>query len=308
MRVAYAGSPVASVAPLESLARSEHDVALVLTQPDRPRGRRGAPAATPVAEASDRLGLPVIKPASINAPEVVSTLDGAGLDALVVVAFGQILREGVLAPRPCINVHFSLLPAYRGAAPVERAIMDGVEETGVTIMLMDAGLDTGPTLAARSAPVGDADTGGALTERLSLIGAELLVESLTSFAEGRLEPRPQPEGGVSIAAKITAADRPIDPSRSARAVLRHVNALSPHIGASVMIDGVRTLLWEARLIEGAVVPAAGSLIVEDGRLLLGCADAALEIVELQPAGRGRVGAADFVRGWRGPLEFGIADG
>ncbi|MEQ9337767.1 MAG: methionyl-tRNA formyltransferase, partial [Miltoncostaeaceae bacterium] len=226
MRIAFAGSPGAAVAPLRALAASEHRVALVITQPDRPRGRRGAPRPTPVADAALELGLPVERPATINAPEVVARLEAERVEALVVVAFGQILREAILSARPCVNVHFSLLPAYRGAAPVERAIMDGVDETGVTIMLMDAGLDTGPMLLSRAVPVTDEDTGGGLTERLSHLGAELLAGALDGLADGSLAPVPQPEDGVSVAPKNTAADRPVDRARPAAAGVRHIRALA----------------------------------------------------------------------------------
>lgn len=304
MRIAFAGSPEAAVAPLDALAASGNEVALVITQPDRPRGRKGTPQPTPVALAAERLGLPVVRPATINAPEVLERLGSEGAEALVVVAFGQILREPVLAARPCINVHFSLLPAYRGAAPVERAIMDGVEETGVTIMLMDAGLDTGPMLLAESLPVTDEDTGGALTERLSRLGAKLLVRALAGLEDGTLSARPQPARGVSLAPKIGPADRPVDRRMPSRAVVRHIQALAPHIGATAEIDGQPFKLWSARVAGPAAAPAGRALTAEDGRLLLACADGPAEITALQPPGRGRMPAGDFLRGWRGDLIWG----
>ena len=156
MRVAFAGSPTPAVGPLRALAASHHEVGLVITQPDKARGRSRRPSPTPVAQAAEELGIPVLRPPTINDPEAIARVEEAGVELLAVVAFGQILRDGVLSRWPCVNVHFSLLPAYRGAAPVERAIMDGVTETGVTIMRMEAGLDTGPAYAARAVPV----TGG----------------------------------------------------------------------------------------------------------------------------------------------------
>jgi methionyl-tRNA formyltransferase len=302
MRIAYAGSPAAAVAPLRALHASQHEVALVITQPDRPRGRRGAPVPTPVARTADELGIPVLRPTTINDPDVIATIEAAAVDVLAVVAFGQILREGILSRWPCVNVHFSLLPAYRGAAPVERAIMDGADETGVTIMLMEAGLDTGPTLVRAHTPVTDDDTGGGVTERLSVIGARLLVDALAGLEAGTLTAEPQPDEGVSLAPKIGPDDRVVHRERPARAVLRQIQALSPHIGATAEIGGVPFKLWSARAASGA--PAGAPLRVVDGRLLLGCADGAVEILELQPPGKGRMRTDDFLRGWRGGLEWG----
>lgn len=304
MRIAYAGSPDAAVAPLRALHDSPHQVALVVTQPDRARGRRGTPTPTPVGQAALELGLPLLRPESINAPEALAALEQAAVDALVVVAFGQILRDGVLSRWPCVNVHFSLLPAYRGAAPVERAIMDGRDETGVTIMMMDAGLDTGPTVATARTPIGPDDTGGALTARLSGIGAELLVGTLTGIASGDLVPTPQPEEGVTIAPKIGPGDRVIDRAAPAAAVARRIRALAPHIGATCVIDGEPFKVWGAR--ESALMSTA-PLSSAAGRLVLACADGAVEITELQPPGKGRMTASDFLRGWRGHLEWGAAD-
>jgi len=306
MRIAYAGSPAAAVAPLRALDASEHDVRLVITQPDRRRGRRGTPTPTPVGEAALEMGLPVMRPDTINAAEVIADIEAADIEALVVVAFGQILRDGVLSRWPCINVHFSLLPAYRGAAPVERAIIDGVRETGVTIMMMDAGLDTGPMLVSRSTPIAHDDTGGALTERLSHLGASLLVDALGGIAAGELTATPQPDDGVSLAPKIEAADRVVDPGRPAPEVARRIRALAPHIGATATVDGQPFKLWEA--VESPAAAPAGRLVADGGRLLLGCAGGAVEIRILQPPGKGRMAAADFLRGWRGPLEWGSADG
>ena len=172
MRVAFAGSPDAAVPSLRALAGSRHEVAVAVTQPDRPRGRSRTPDPTPVARAAGELGIPVLRPRSINDEDAVARLEEAAIRALVVVAFGQILREAVLGRWYCVNVHFSLLPAYRGAAPVERALMDGVERTGVTIMRMDAGLDTGPILRQEAVDVAPGEDGGALTARLARVGAD----------------------------------------------------------------------------------------------------------------------------------------
>ncbi len=304
MRVAFAGSPEAAVAPLRALAASRHPVTVVLTQPDRARGRSRRPSPTPVGAAAEDLGLPVLRPATINDPEVVQAIADSGAEALVVVAFGQILREAVLARWPCINVHFSLLPAYRGAAPVERAIMDGVERTGVTIMFMEAGLDTGPMISSEPTPIGDGDDAGALVERLSAMGGPMLVRALDDLEAGRLESVSQPDEGVSLAPKITAGDRVIDLSRPAAELSRRVRALSPHIGAVARIGGEPFKIWSTRARPDA---APAGLSVVDGRLVAGCGEGSLEVLELQPPGRGRMDAASFLRGWRGSLEWGSAE-
>jgi methionyl-tRNA formyltransferase len=301
MRVAFAGSPAAAVPPLRALAASRHEVALVVTQPDRARGRSRRVSPTPVAQAADELGVTAIRPATINDPQVIARIEEAGVELLAVVAFGQILREGVLARWPCVNVHFSLLPAYRGAAPVERALMDGVSETGVTIMRMEAGLDTGPVYAARAVPVAADDDAGSLTARLSDVGGPLLVDVIDEIATGRATPVPQPEEGVSLAPKIGPEDRALDFSRPAVELERRVRALSPHVGAVCAIDGTVFKVWAAR---ARVEEAPAGLSVEDGRLVAGCGAGSLEILQLQPPGRARMEAAAFLRGWRGALELG----
>lgn len=305
MRVAFAGSPAAAVAPLRELAGSRHEVTVVVTQPDKVRGRSGTPAPTPVAVAAQDLGIPVLRPTTINAPEVVEEIAATGAQALVVVAFGQILREAVLSRWPCVNVHFSLLPAYRGAAPVERAIMDGVDRTGVTIMQMDAGLDTGPMLASRAVEVGEEEDAGALTARLSGLGGPLLVEVLDELEAGRLRPVPQPEEGVSHAPKIGPDDRALDFSRPAEELARRVRALSPHVGATCVIGGRDFKVWAARALPG---DAQAPLAAEDGRLVAACGRGSLELLVVQPPGKGRMEAAAFLRGWRGPLELGGSGG
>lgn len=304
MRVAFAGSPEAAVAPLRALAASRHDVPVVVTQPDKARGRSRRPTPTPVGAAAAELGVPVLRPATINDPDVVQAIADTGAEALVVVAFGQILREAVLSRWPCVNVHFSLLPAYRGAAPVERAIMDGVERTGVTIMFMEAGLDTGPMIASESTPIGAEEDAGSLVGRLSAIGGPLLVHALDDLEAGRAAPVPQPEEGVSLAPKIGAGDRVLDLSRPAAELARRVRALSPHIGAVARIGGEPFKIWAARARPES---APAGLSVVERRLVAGCGEGSLDVRELQPPGRGRMDAASFLRGWRGSLEWGGAE-
>jgi methionyl-tRNA formyltransferase len=303
VRVAFAGSPEAAVEPLRALAGSPHDVAVVVTQPDRPRGRRGTATPTPVAAAAGELGIPVLRPRSINDPDVVAAMEDEGVGALAVVAFGQILRDAVLDRWTCVNVHFSLLPAYRGAAPVERALMDGVGETGVTIMRMDAGLDTGPMLAVERTPVSPDDDAGSVVRRLSAMGGPLLARVLSEIEAGTAMETPQPAEGVSLAPKITAEDRPLDLARPAVELERRVRALSPHIGATCRIGGEPFKVWRAAARPEGAPPG---LSAEGGRLVAGCAQGSLELLELQPPGRGRMDVASFLRGWRGSLEWAAA--
>jgi methionyl-tRNA formyltransferase len=288
------------VPPLRALAASSHEVVRVVTQPDKPRGRSGRASGTPVARAAEELGIPVLRPTTINDPEVVEDIAGAGAEALVVVAFGQILRDVVLSRWPCVNVHFSLLPAYRGAAPVERAVMDGVAETGVTTMFMEAGLDTGPILLVERTRVGDDEEGGALLARLADLGAPLVVRTVDALAAGTLEPQAQPDDGVSVAPKIGPEDRALDLRRPAGELARRVRALAPHIGATAVIDGQPFKVWGARTVSEPVPPG---LSVEQGRLLAGTGRGTLEITRIQPPGKGRMDVADFLRGYRGPLEW-----
>lgn len=298
MKVAFAGSPAAALPSLRALAGA-HDVALVVSQPDRPKGRSRRPVPTPVAEAAARLGLALVTPQSISAPEEVERLAGSGARALCVVAYGQILRPAVLDLFPCVNVHFSLLPEYRGAAPVERAIMDGRTTTGITIMLMDPGMDTGPVVARREVAIAPDEDAGTLTARLAEIGAPMLVEAVDALAAGTLSATPQDEAGASLAPRITSADRPLDLALPARVLADRVRALAPHVGATVGLGGDRLIVWRAALADAPGAP----LRAEGGRLVLGAADGGLELLEVQPPGKGRMAAADFLRGRRGPLEL-----
>ncbi|MBM3634146.1 MAG: methionyl-tRNA formyltransferase [Actinobacteria bacterium] len=298
MRVMFAGSPAPAVPVLRALLDSPHEVVLAITREDRPRGRGRTPAPTPVGEAADAAGIATLKPASINAPEALEVMRQADAGALVVAAFGQILKDDVLDGWPCVNVHYSLLPLYRGAAPVERQLMDGVEQTGTTIMLMDAGLDTGPIIEAVPVALARDDDAGALLMKMAGASGPAVVRALDAIEAGTLVSTPQPGEGSSLAPKITDEDRPIKPSRTAVEIRDQVRALSPHIGATLGIDGQQFKVWTVKPTNAAAVPG---LVRDSGRLVLGTASGGLEIVELQPPGKARMHADAFLRGYRGEL-------
>lgn len=285
MNVAYFGTSEFGAEVLRALVdRGAVQVATVVSQPDRPSGRGRALRAPPVAAAARELGLPLRQPqdASAEPPEV---------EAGVVVAFGQILRAPLLGAYPLVNLHPSALPRWRGAAPVERAIMAGDAETAVAVIEVAPELDAGPILAEQRIAIGEHDDAGAVRRAALELGVPLLERALLE----RPEPRAQDEQGVTYAHKIEAAERSLDWSRPAVELDRKVRALSPHIGARTMLDGRPFQVWRARpLAQG---PGAGEVGAE---LLVGCGEGALQILELQPAGKGRMAAADFLRGLREP--------
>jgi len=296
LRTVYLGTSDFAAAVLDRLAASPHAPALVVTRPDRPRGRGRRLQAPPVAERARTLGLDLIQPDKLHEPEPLGRIEAAAPDALVVCAYGVLIREPLLSSRDILNVHPSLLPRWRGAAPLERAIMAGDAETGVSIMRLTAGLDSGPVCLQASEPVGPDDDYASLAERLEALGGDLLVRALDErppFAE-------QDEAGVTYAEKIEAADRTLDPAQAPEVLERAVRALRPHIGARVALpDGEHLGVRAARVAHhGEATP--GELSAREGRLLLGCAGGALELVEVQPPGGRAMPAADWLRG-RPPL-------
>jgi methionyl-tRNA formyltransferase len=300
MRLAFMGTPDFAVPVLRALADAKqdgasHDIARVYTQPPRPAGRGRALRLSPVHVAAKAMGLAVATPESFRDPAVLADFAALKLDAAVVVAYGQILPQAALdAPRSgCLNLHASLLPRWRGAAPIQRAIMAGDTQTGVCIMQMDAGLDTGPVLACRPTPIGPHDTAATLHDRLAALGAPLMVETLAALAAGRLVPTPQSETGVTYATKIDKAEARIDWTRSAADLDTHIRGLSPFPGAWCEIAGERVKLLMAAPEEGAGAPGE----VLDNRLLVACGTAALRLVTLQRAGKGPMDAATFQRGF-----------
>jgi methionyl-tRNA formyltransferase len=287
MRTVYLGTSDFAASILERLAGSAHRPQLVVTRPDRPRGRGRRLSAPPVADAARELGLEVFQPENVNDEEARARIAAAEPDEVVICAFGALIKEPLLSDHPLLNVHPSLLPRWRGAAPVERAIMAGDGVTGVSIMRLTAGWDSGPVCLAGTEPIAPDDTYGTLAIRLQTLGADLLLRSLDErpdFVE-------QPEDGITYAEKIGPDDRTLDPDASAEINDRVVRALSPHIGTRVQLpDGSHLGVLRAAVREPA---AAGPLRAGDeGRLMLG----GLELLEVQPAGGRPMAAAAYLRG------------
>ena len=292
MRTVYLGTSGFAVDVLRRVAESEHRPQLVVTRPDRPRGRGRRLAAPPVADAARELAIELLQPDSVNSDEARAAIAAAAPDAVLICAFGALIREPLLSEHPMLNVHPSLLPRWRGAAPVERAIEAGDALTGVSIMRPVEEMDAGPVCLQREEPIHPDDDYGTLAPRLSALGGQLLVESL----DRRPEFREQADEGVTIAPKIGPDDRRLDPALGAMALERRVRALNPHIGAwADAPDGERLGVRRAAPA-GADGPAAGVLAARDGRLLMGTADGALELLEVVPAGGRPMDAAAYLRG------------
>jgi len=288
------GSPEFSCAPLRALIAAGHEIAAVYCQPPRPAGRGKKPRATPVHALAEDLHLPVRHPETLRIAEAQAEFTAWAADIAVVVAYGLILPQAVLdAPRlGCVNIHASLLPRWRGAAPIHRAIMAGDDETGISIMQMEAGLDTGPVLLTRTLPIGAEDTTAALHDRLSQLGAEAIVAALADFDS--LSPVPQPQEGVTYAEKIDKAEAAIDWSNDAAEIDRQIRGLSPFPGAWTTHSGRRLKFLACRRAQARPDGAAAGSVI-DG-LTIACGTGAIEITELQPEGKPLMAAADFLRG------------
>ena len=299
MRTVFLGTSTFAVDVLAALAVSPHRPALVVTPPDRPQGRGRKIAAPPVALAARDLGLELHQAETVNDESAVERIEQAGPDAICVCQFGQIIKEPLLSRRLMLNVHPSLLPRWRGAAPIERALMAGDTVTGVTIFQITAGLDSGPIALVRHEAIRPDDTAGTLAGRLAPLGARLLVEALDSAEAGALELTEQAEDGVTYAEKIDPAERRLDPGRSAAELERVVRALTPAIGAYLELEGGERLGVSATAATNAKL-REGELAVEGEKLLLGCADGALELLEVKPSGKRTMTARDYLRGHRPP--------
>jgi methionyl-tRNA formyltransferase len=292
VRTVYLGTSPFAVTVLERVAGSDHRPLLVVTRPDRRRGRGRQLGPPPVAQAARELGIEVLQPESVNDDEARAQIAAAHPDAVLICAFGALIREPLLSAHPMLNVHPSLLPRWRGAAPIERTIEAGDPETGVTIMRPTMEMDAGPTCLQRAAAIRPDDDYGSLSERLAPLGGDLLVEAL----DAQPPFHDQPEEGVTIAPKIEAQDRVLDPALETALLERRVRALTPHIGAYVLLPGGDRLGVRRAAVSDAPPPPPSEFATTDGRLLFGCVDGALELLEVQPAGGRPMDAAAYVRG------------
>jgi methionyl-tRNA formyltransferase len=301
VRTVYVGTSAFAAAVLARLAASPHRPTLVVTRPDRPRGRGRRVAGPPVAATAAELGIEVDQPASINDVQARERIAAQRPDTVCVCAFGALISEPLLSEHRMRNVHPSLLPRWRGAAPIERAIMAGDPLTGVSIMALTAGLDSGPVCLQEREPIRDDDTYGSLAPRLQKLGGELLVRTLDESPQCTA----QDDALATYAEKIAATDRALDPALPADELARVVRALTPHIGAHVTLaDGTMLGVLEARVHAGKDPPAGGGppagVVSLDGPLpLVGCAVGSLELVTVQPPGRRPMSGEDFLRGLRG---------
>jgi methionyl-tRNA formyltransferase len=299
LRIVFAGTPEFSVPALQALHDAGHAIVAVYTQPDRPAGRGRALAASAVKQRALELGLPVEQPPTLKTVEAQARLASFAPDLMVVVAYGLILPQAVLdIPRlGCLNIHGSLLPRWRGAAPIQRAVLAGDERTGISIMLMDAGLDTGPELLRRELAIGPHETAGELHDRLAPLGAEAIVDAVRGWAEGTLQAQPQPATGATYASKISKEEARIDWSQAATAIARQVRAFNPWPVAETKLGDEQVRIWDARpATDFSDAPAAPGTVVhaDDGRLLVATGDRALDVLTLQFPGRKPLKARDIL--------------
>ncbi len=295
MRLVFMGTPDFAVPALAALHEAGHDIAAVFTQPPRPAGRGRKPRPSPVARKAGELGLPVFTPTSLRDEETIRLLRDLRPEAAVVAAYGLILPGAVLEipPGGCLNIHASLLPRWRGAAPIHRAIMAGDAESGISIMQMEEGLDTGPVLLAEAVPIGPEETTGELHDRLAALGSRLIVDALARIDD--LEPMPQDDSRATYAPKVSKAEARVDWMRPAREIDRQIRGLSPFPGAWSEIGGERVKLLGSRLAEGDGVP--GEVLEAGPALKVAAGEGAVEITRLQRAGRAAMRAEEFLRGF-----------
>lgn len=300
LRIAFMGSPAFAVPALDAVVAAGHEVVAVYAQPPRPAGRGKKPRPTPVHARAEALGLPVRTPLNLRDVEAQEAFAALDLDIAVVAAYGLILPRPILdAPRyGCLNIHPSLLPRWRGAAPIQRAVMAGDQETGMCIMRMEEGLDTGPVLLREATPIGPRETAAELQDRLSRRGGEMMVDALAAMVAGTVSETVQSEEGVLYASKIDKAEARLDWTRPAKALDAHIRGLVPSPGAWFEVRGERIKVLMADPVEGVGEPGA---VLSDG--VIACGEGALKLSRLQRAGKPAMAAADFLRGF--PLESGM---
>lgn len=299
MRVIFMGTPDFAVGTLQALIDSRHEVIGVYTQPDKPKGRSGKLVMSPVKELALAYDIPVYQPVKIREPEYVEQIRKMNADVIVVVAFGQILPKAVLEASKygCINVHASLLPMYRGAAPIQWAVIDGQTKTGVTTMQMDAGIDTGDILLKREVTLDERETGGSLFERLSKVGAGLLIETLEQAEAGTLKPEKQDDSRSTYAKMLNKELGRLDFAKDAVALERLIRGLNPWPSAFGNYNGKIMKIWDARVVEADSVGTPGEIIkVDKDSFTVKCGTGALQIMELQLEGKKRMKTADFLCG------------
>ncbi|MBR7021537.1 MAG: methionyl-tRNA formyltransferase [Lachnospiraceae bacterium] len=306
MRIVYMGTPEIAATILERLLEEPYEVVLVVTQPDRPKGRGNTLTCSPVKELAVSRGIPVFTPEKLRLPENVEVVREAEPDMIVVAAFGQILPKSVLdIPRyGCINVHASLLPKYRGAAPIQWSILDGESETGITIMYMNEGLDTGDILLQKVVPIDAVETGGSLHDKLAETGAEALVEAIPGIIDGTLEPVPQGEMTTPYAKQLTKEMGRLDFSWDAEKLERYVRGLNPWPGTYTFRDGQMLKIWAAEVCDGSYEAMPGTVVaVDKNSFSVQTGSGALRVTEVQPQGKRRMSAEEYLRGYR--LEQGL---
>ena len=299
MRLVFLGTPAFAVPTLESLA-AKNDVLSVVTQPDRPKGRGQQLSASPVKQAAQKLGLPVYQPERIRRPEAQAHLASLSPEIMIVVGYGQIIPQSVIdiAPRGIVNVHASLLPKYRGAAPIQWVVANGETRTGVTTMQINAGLDTGDILLARETPIGPEETAIELGERLAVMGAELLTETLDGLLRGAITPRPQDDAQASLAPILKKEDGAISWDDAAATIHNRVRGLLPWPGAYTQFRGHLLHVWRARVSDEQATLPPGRVLAGAGFRMACGSGSVLQLVEVQMEGRKRMSADAFANGQR----------
>ncbi|HZK05200.1 MAG TPA: methionyl-tRNA formyltransferase [Actinomycetaceae bacterium] len=305
MRLLFAGTPEPAVPSLEALLASGHEVVGVITRPDARKGRGRSLHRSEVGEAADHAGIPVLTPRTLRDPAAHAEITALGADAAAVVAYGNLIPPALLEAFPWVNLHFSLLPRWRGAAPVQRAIAAGDVETGACAFLLEEGLDTGPVLARMTRPIGDRETAGDVLGDLSVRGASLLVAAMDLLADGSARPEPQSDDGVTLAPKVEVAEARVDWAAPSTEIDRRVRAFTPEPGSwTRLTDGTRVKIGP--LFPGeSPGPPPGEMLVEKNRVLVGTGSGTVRLGDVAPAGKNWMDAAAWSRGLRGEFSFEI---
>ena len=297
MKIIFMGTPDFAAASLEALIDSRHEIQAVVTQPDKPKGRKGELTPSPVKVVAEEKGIKVYQPLKVRDEEFVKTLRAYNPDVIVVVAFGQIIPLSILQmPKfGCVNIHGSLLPKYRGAAPIQWAVLDGEKETGITTILMDEGIDTGDILLKKTIQIDTDETSGSLFDKLMALGAETILETLDELEKGNLTPTKQGESPTAYAKMLTKAMGLIDFTKSAKELDCFVRGMDPWPSAYTLLSGKTLKLWKVRVVEGG--GKAGS-VIEIGKesFTVACGEGAIEVLEVQLEGKKRMSAGDFLKG------------